>query len=65
MESSAIFNQVNIYGSQFYKFVVKSVSDHGDSKKNDNYHKYASQTSAAVLLHLLKDQSKILFTKNQ
>ena len=35
--------------------VVKSVSDYGDNDKNDEYHSYAAQTSAAFVLCMIRD----------
>ena len=35
--------------------VVKSVSDFGDMEKNDEYHDYAAQTSAAFVLCMIRD----------
>ena len=35
--------------------VVKSVCDYGDNEKNDDYHSYAAQTSAAFVLFMIRD----------
>ena len=35
--------------------VVKSVSDYGDNDKNDEFHSYAAQTSAAFALCMIRD----------
>jgi len=37
-------------------FSMKSISDFGDSNKNDNYHEYAAYTSANYLYNFVKDK---------
>jgi len=53
MESYAIFQATS--GNKFDKCVIKSVCDFGDEKKDDSFHQYAAQASAALLLHMIID----------
>jgi len=55
MESVAIFQATSSVNNSFRKFVAKSVVDFGDDKKDDSFHIYSSQASAAFAMHLLLD----------
>jgi hypothetical protein len=50
MEAIAIFK---VKGITCPRIVIKSVSDFGNEEKDDSFHRYASHTSAAFLLHTI------------
>jgi len=55
MEGASFYEALSNYPNDFWRLVVKAVCDYADMEKDDSFHEYASQISAAFIFGFIKE----------